>query len=61
MNGILQNLGFILKMRGGEERGDMGRRRESREGKVIFVYREVLSTGGCRGQVEGESQTGRDQ
>ena len=43
MNAILRNLGFILEMR----------QSNRREGKLAFVFWEVLSAGGCRGWMEG--------
>lgn len=42
---ILRYLGLILEMTPKKNR---------REGKLVFVFREVLSAGGCRGWIEEE-------
>ena len=41
---ILRYLGIILEMT----------QKNRREGKFVFVFREVLSAGGCRGWIKGD-------
>ena len=34
--------------------GNDAKKKNRREGKLVFVFREVLSAGGCRGWIEEE-------